>query len=319
MKNRKKWAAAILLFVLGLVLAFFGFAGAGFSFENLGAQKIIENTLMPEGEFEDISVVVIASDVLIAPSSDGATRIVCRETEKVKHYAHVSDNTLTIDAVDTREWFDRIGLNFNKTSVTVYLPENEYKNAFIKTTAGAITLSRNFSFANLRAQTTTGAVKAYSDASESLLLSVTTGSIDIKGVKTLKADVKTTTGSITAQDFAVSGDMTATVTTGKIALSDVSAGSLSAKSTTGKLHLTGVDVSGDLTLETTTGDIDFEKTDAENAYLKTTTGDIRGEFLTKKQFSAKTSTGSVRVPDTNSGGVCRAQSATGDIEIGIQE
>jgi hypothetical protein len=52
--------------------------------------------------------------------------------------------------------------------------------------------------------------------------------------------------------------------------------------------------------------------------MKANTGDIRGSLLSEKIFITKTTTGSVRVPSTASGGTCELITGTGDITVTIK-
>ena len=66
-----------------------------------------------------------------------------------------------------------------------------------------------------------------------------------------------------------------------------------------------------------TGDITFDGCDGAEIFAESTTGDICGTLLTEKVFIASTSTGSIDVPKTVSGGRCELTTSTGDIEINI--
>ena len=46
---------------------------------------------------------------------------------------------------------------------------------------------------------------------------------------------------------------------------------------------------------------------------ETSTGKVKGHLLTDKIFVTSTSTGKVRVPSTESGGICKVTTSTGDI------
>ena len=53
-------------------------------------------------------------------------------------------------------------------------------------------------------------------------------------------------------------------------------------------------------------------------YAKATTGSIKGVLLTPKIFLTDTSTGSITVPHTTTGGVCDLSTSTGTINISIK-
>jgi DUF4097 and DUF4098 domain-containing protein YvlB len=70
-------------------------------------------------------------------------------------------------------------------------------------------------------------------------------------------------------------------------------------------------------IEADTGSIRLEDVDAANLYLKADTGSITGTIRTPKTFVTKTSTGSVKVPDTTGDGRCEAYTDTGSIKLSI--
>jgi hypothetical protein len=65
------------------------------------------------------------------------------------------------------------------------------------------------------------------------------------------------------------------------------------------------------------GQTDGGDADGANLYLKSDTGSISGTIRTEKVFYAKSSTGSVKVPDTAAGGRCEVQTSTGSIRLSI--
>ncbi|MBR3929439.1 MAG: DUF4097 family beta strand repeat protein [Clostridia bacterium] len=299
MTSRKKWARrAAFLFVIGLALALAAFAGAGFSFRNLSGQEMIETVFEPEGEFENISLIAHSSDVKFAPSEDGKTKIVCRTPEKTKYYAKISDNTLLIDSVDTREWFDKLRINWGDMMITVYLPQSAYQNLFVHVTTGNVVIPAGLAFENARIDAATSFVSLHAAVYEKASLKTTTGDIDVKGLNAKELSVRLTTGDAN--------------------LSDVTAKDVYVKTTTGKIRLTNVKASDKLVGECTTGGIRLNACDAGEIDMKATTGDIIGTLLTEKTFEAKAATGTVRVPYSKQGGLCSLETTTGDIDIAIE-
>lgn len=299
MKNAGKWMKlALFFFVVGAVFVCASFAGAGFSFENLGAVEMIETTLTLDGEFENISVLAQVSDVKFEISSDGKTSIVLKESEKYRHRAEISENTLYVDTVDAREWFDRFFWNFGKMSVTVRLPESAYQSVFIDITTGDVFIGDDFTLQNLRIECTTGDVLVEAGVQKILNIKTTTGDAKIEGVH--------------AQDVSVE------VTTGDAILSDIRAENIKVRTTTGKIRLTKALADDALDCECTTGGIRFDACDAGKIRMVATTGDIMGTFLTEKEFSAKATTGSVQTPFSKAGGgPCSLVTTTGSIDVAI--
>ena len=62
----------------------------------------------------------------------------------------------------------------------------------------------------------------------------------------------------------------------------------------------------------------FENSDAAQISVKTSTGDVTGTLLSEKVFITETSTGTIRVPKTITGGKCEITTSTGNIKIDIK-
>ena len=76
---------------------------------------------------------------------------------------------------------------------------------------------------------------------------------------------------------------------------------------------------GTISIKSDTGDVRFEGSDAIEISVKTDTGDVTGTLLSEKVFITETSTGSINVPKTTSGGKCEITTSTGDINIRIKK
>lgn len=108
-------------------------------------------------------------------------------------------------------------------------------------------------------------------------------------------------------------------TTGRITVNEVSCKNITARSSTAKIHLDDVVARERLCAENTTGGVRLARCDAESITVKTTTGSVKGTLRSGKVFITDTSTGSIRVPQTTSGGTCEIATSTGDIEIAIEQ
>ena len=116
---------------------------------------------------------------------------------------------------------------------------------------------------------------------------------------------------------AIYGEISIETNTGEMEISDVTCEKLNLKVNTGDIELTRVIANEEMRVKTKTGDIEFDECDAGSVYVDAVTGSVDGNFLTEKRFKAKTSTGSVRVPDTTTGGICEIITRTGDIRVEI--
>ena len=77
----------------------------------------------------------------------------------------MEDGTLVIEKVDTRKWYDYIGINFGTTKITVYLPEGEYEALFIESHTGDIEIPDGFGFGDMNVTLSTGDVTSSASAS----------------------------------------------------------------------------------------------------------------------------------------------------------
>ena len=76
-------------------------------------------------------------------------------------------------------------------------------------------------------------------------------------------------------------------------------------------------ISEQISIKRSTGDVKFVDCDAMALEITTDTGDVRGNLLTDKIFICKSDTGSMKYPETTSGGICRVHTDTGDIKLSI--
>jgi len=279
-KATKIWLfVASFLAVLGIVI----FAGAmavyNWDFSKLGTVKYETNTYTANGAFDKISISVDTTEIEFLPTDSKDCSIVCVEDEKVKHSAKVQNRTLVIDTVDTRKWYDFIGISLGVPKMTVYLPQNEYNSLSIETDTGDITVPKDFSFKNIEIDGDTSDINCFASVSDILEIELSTGDIKIDNVTTGRLELSTSTGDIT---------------------------------------LKNVITTGSLSIETDTGDVKFKDSDADEIYVETSTGDVTGTLLSEKVFITQSDTGRIHVPKTTSGGKCEIETDTGDIKITVK-
>ena len=130
----------------------------GFDFRKLGAMGIVTCEYTPTEEFDQMILKSDTADISILPAEGEECRVVCREEENLKHHVSVQDGTLKIELVDERRWFEFIGFHFGSTSVTVYLPEKEYKALTVENDTGDVTLAKEITFGSASISVSTGDV-----------------------------------------------------------------------------------------------------------------------------------------------------------------
>ncbi len=321
-KTMKIWfiiAAFLVVFgfiIFVVVMAVFDFYDLGFT--KLNTMKYGTNTYEVNEAFDKISINVDTTQIEFVPSDDESCTIVCFETEKMKHSATVQNKTLIIDMIDTRKWYDYIGISIGSPKMTVYLPHNEYVSLFVDTHTGDIVIPKDFTFETLKINGSTADVECLASVLNGIEIKLSTGNTKIDGVSASEIHLVSTTGKININSVSSKGNIEIETSTGAVHLTDVVCTDFSAKSNTGTIVLKNVVASNCFFIENKIGDVRFENSDAAQISVKTSTGDVTGTLLSEKVFIAETSTGSIRVPKTITGGKCEITTSTGDIKIDIK-
>lgn len=299
-KTIKKWLiTAASLTALGFIILIGAMAALDFDFSKISTLTYETNTYEVNGDFDKISIDVNITDIVFAQSDDESCQVVCFEAEKVKHSVRCTNGTLTIGVTDNRKWYDYFGISFASPKMTIYLPKSEYASLLIDTDTSDINIPKSFSFNELEIESDTGNVDCMANVSDSIKIESDTGDIDISSVSSkCDIDIKTDTGSIK--------------------LTDVDCTNFSAESDTGNISLVNIIAEDGIYVESDTGNVKLKNSDASKLSIETDTGDVTGTLLSEKIFIAKSSTGRVKVPDTESGGKCEIRTATGNIKIDIQ-
>ena len=324
--------AAIVLVALGAVIFTGALFATGFDFSKFqGDGQMTEKIFTVNEDFQTIEIDVKVSDVEFRHAEDGVCKVVALESEKIYHTVAVENGTLKINSVtEPQKWFDFSWLSGKTPSVTVWLPGNIYENLNVSATTGDIRIPAGFTFGKSDVEASTGDVEISGGVRTSLRVRTTTGDIEIRDFDAWDMDLEVSTGKITVKSvncgyYSVAsmpstvqyGQVSIRVGTGALVAEDLSCGTLQSTGGTGRIQMKNVVTRNGIFLKRGTGDIRFESCDAENGMItmETSTGDVRGSFKTGKIFTAKSSTGHIRVPDSTTGIPCKITTSTGDIEI----
>ena len=302
--------AGLMLFAVAMAMNFGDFT-------KLSTQTYETNTHDITERFTNISIKTDTADIAFLPSEDEGCRVVCYESTTGKHSVSAQDGTLSVNEVNTKKWYQYIGIGIGSPKITVYLPESEYSQLTIDESTGGVDIPKDLKFAGMDISTSTGYVKSRASASGTVKIKTSTGYIDIANITADSLDLSVTTGKITLADVSCSGDVKIKVSTGKTELTDFTCKNLTSDGSTGRIYLTRVVASEKLYLERSTGDVKFDRCDAAEILVQTDTGDVSGTLLSEKIFTAKTDTGDIDIPRSTAGGRCDITTDTGDIKISI--
>lgn len=285
-------------------------------FTKLATVKYETNSYDITESFKNIKIMTDTTDVVFVKSEK--IKVVCREESKVLHSVNVEGDTLVIEEIYTKKWYENIGINFGTPKITVYIPEGEYGNLTIKTSTGDTDIPKGFTFENIDITQTTGSVKCLASSNGDIKIKTSTGSIKVENITAGLLDLKVSTGNINATKVECVGDFLVNVSTGKVKLENVKCNDIISSGDTGDITLKNVIADEKIDLKRSTGDVKFDGCDASELIILTDTGDVKGTLLSDKVFIVKTDTGSIKVPETVSGGKCKITTDTGDIKIEIK-
>lgn len=317
MSKKKIWLILAACFMaIGALIFVIVMSVYQWDFSRLSTVKYQTNTHEISEDFHDISIETATADVIVKPTQEAGCKVVCVEEEKVKHTVLVQEDTLTVQVVDERAWYEHIGISFGRTSVTVYLPQNAYETLTIKDSTGYVEIAKEFTFSSVDVTANTGKVKCLASTPGVLKIRTSTGDIEVKNGSVGALDLSVSTGRITVEDVACIGDASIGVSTGRTQLKNLTCSNLTSTGDTGDVSLKNVIAVGKFSIERSTGDVYFDGSDAAEIFVETDTGDITGRLLTGKTFNASTDTGRVNVP-SSVGGRCELTTDTGDIHITV--
>ena len=299
MTKTLKWIiVAASLILIGGIIFIGGMAMSGWSFENLFSGGFITNKYDITENYKNVWISATEADIKFVPCEGIKTTIECYERENALHTVRVHNDTLSIELVDNRKWYEHISINFETPKIKVYIPKGDYAELSIKSHTGDTQIPTGLTF-------------------ESMNVVLTTGDIEVAASAKGEVNIKTTTGNIKAKNL-IAQNVELSVSTGDVKLNDINCESLTATGSTGDCVLKNVIAKNSIYIERSTGDIKFDSADAAEIYAKTSTGDIWGTLLSEKVFLASSDTGSVNVPKTVTGGRCELVTDTGDIKIEIK-
>ncbi len=298
--------------IIGSILMSAGITACG-----INSDPIITNE-HEVGFYSNINIDIKTADLEFKVAEDGTRKVVCEEREKEYHTVEVVDDTLTIKAFDTRKWNEK-AFNFNTKSmkVTIYAPSEAYNDGNIVSSTGDITIPHDYSFNNLKVTLSTGKTNVNSDCINAMNIEASTGNVNVEA-KTKNLHIKVSTGDINIKNADIEEKIYAETSTGKITITDSKSQNLETISDTGRTKLDNTIMEKNIKISTHTGDVNLNDSDAETLDIETHTGDVKGTLLTSKIFYAHSNTGSVNVPESTTGGLCKINTRTGDISIKIK-
>lgn len=319
MTSTKKWLIfALILIIGGTVILGVAMRMFNWDFSELFTSKYETNNYEIQDSCRHITVEASTADIQIVPAQDGKISVVCYETANMKHRVLAENDRLTVSVQNSRKWYEYIGIQFGMPKITLYLPQGSYGDIIIDAKTGRIEIPDGYQFENIRIKCTTGNISNHASAAGDMHMQATTGNILTEHAAAGNLSLSVTTGKITATDITCNADASIHVSTGKAMLTGLSCKNLASTGSTGNIELINTVASEGFNIQRSTGKVTFDRCDAAEIYVKTDTGDVKGSFLTDKIIFARSDTGTVRVPQSTTGGKCEITTDTGNIIITIE-
>ena len=319
-KKTKIWLiSAASLVVIGCLIIGGTMAMLKWDFEKLSTVKFETNNYDINEDYKNISVITNTADIVFISTENAESSVVCYEEKNMKHTVAIKDDTLVIEVIDTRKWYEYIGITIGTPKISIYLPQKEYNLLSVKNSTGDIEIPKNITFQNIDINSSTGDVECFASVFEDLKIKLSTGDISIENISAGSLDLSLSTGKVDLSTIDCKGDIKVKVSTGKTKFGDITCKNVISNGSTGDIILKNVIATEKFSIKRSTGDVRFEGCDAAELLIKTDTGYVKGSLLSDKVFIAQTDTGRVDVPKTVAGGRCEITTDTGDISITINK
>lgn len=245
-----------------------------------GTPAYIETTHELTDDFNNIEVFEIDGDIRIYMTTEDTAKVISYESQKIYNSVKVENNTLKIIQEDDRNWIEQLRYNLAEDiAIKIYLPYKEYNSLMLKTVSGDINISDRFNFEDVEISTTSGEVYFGADVSYDIYVESISGDISLGASKADNVEIN---------------------------------------STSGEVDIFSVTAQNIITVDTVSGDININASDASSLDINSVSGEIDAMLLTNKDYHINTTSGSVRVPESDrSAGRCNASTVSGDIKIGV--
>ncbi|MBP3371708.1 MAG: DUF4097 family beta strand repeat protein [Clostridia bacterium] len=340
MKRSKKVAliTALILIGAGIVLGSVCTAITQGDFSMFSTTQYMELNHDVTSPFTSIRIEASDHDVHIIPSPDKGCHLTVITPKRDSVTSEFDRGTLVIEVCNHRAWYEHISLfNYRSPQIILALPEDSYENLGVQVGSGKIEVADGFTFDEVNLHTGSGNVFAANMHAENLFVDANSGKIELynlnvenimqleasSGNITLsnvnsngKIEAEVSSGRITCDTMTVAGTMDFSASSGNTELRNVQAdGGIRAESNSGKIEFTNVITEGPMDLSTSSGSIVLEDCDAGELDISTSSGSVKGHLLTDKVFVCDTGSGSIHVPTSTTGGVCRIKTGSGSIRF----
>lgn len=319
MKTSKKVAiiVSVVVIIIGLFLCGGAAIAMDFKFSNIGDRDYVTNTYIVEDMFMRVTVEAKEYNVRLHVSEDGQCKVEYTEDEKVSCSVKVDDDTLAIQVIDTREWYEYI--SWSEIKLDIYLPQEKYASLFIRSRSGNISVPEGLTFAESDVYSASGEIGFFAVVENDLCVRTESGDISVSGINPQNLTVQAVSGDVAIHAVNLEADLSVKTVSGSIGVSGMACQNVEAVSTSGDIEFSDLIAEEEIRTSSVSGDVELWQCDAGSLDIKTTSGDVSGSLLTQKIFVTDTTSGDVDVPRSTSGGICQVNTTSGNIEFIMAE
>ena len=310
-RTKKAVIAASIMIVAGIIIVISAFAVNGFRWPNVTVNlahmtsepvNYIKKTVDIKDKFSSIEVKSASDvDVAVKKASGDTSYVEYYDCENLTHHVDVSDGVLRITADDSRNVAFNVSIGLYTgawPSVTVYLAGTEYDDLKIVTSSGDIDMEYYLLVGNIDIEASSGDVTVNGSNSDSLTIATRSGNIKIDCASSKDTRISANSGDVSL------GDVVTDNVDLKTSSGNITSGSIKAKRINGRAS---------------SGDVMIRDCDASEINIMTNSGDVSigiGSEM-KYEYTTKTSSGDVNVPDSVKGadGKCNIETSSGDIDV----
>ena len=295
-RTKKAVIAASIMIVAGIIIVISAFAVNGFRWPNVTVNlahmtsepvNYIKKTVDIKDKFSSIEVKSASDvDVAVKKASGDTSYVEYYDCENLTHHVDVSDGVLRITADDSRNVAFNVSIGLYTgawPSVTVYLAGTEYDDLKIVTSSGDIDMEYYLLVGNIDIEASSGDVTVNGSNSDSLTIATRSGDIKIDSASSKDTRISANSGDVRL------GDVVTDNVDLKTSSGNITSGSIKAKRINGRAS---------------SGDVMIRDCDASEINIMTNSGDVSigiGSEM-KYEYTTKTSSGDVNVPDGQGSG-----------------
>lgn len=310
-RTKKAVIVASIMIVAGIIIVISAFAVNGFRWPNVTVNlahmtsepvNYIKKTVDIKDKFSSIEVKSASDvDVAVKKASGDTSYVEYYDCENLTHHVDVSDGVLKITADDSRNVAFNVSIGLYTgawPSVTVYLAGTEYDDLKIVTSSGDIDMEYYLLVGNIDIEASSGDVTVNGANSDTLTIATRSGNIKIDSASSKDTRISANSGDVSL------GDVVTDNVDLKTSSGNITSGSIKAKRINGRAS---------------SGDVMIRDCDASEINIMTKSGDVSigiGSEM-KYEYTTKTSSGDVNVPDSVKGadGKCNIETSSGDIDV----